>query len=156
MSLKITASIILGAIFVLYIMSKSESGGEEKAENNFDGSIPFMKDIVVLGAVSKPLSLAEVQAFTVNNVNVPASGTATQSSTDYGGWANRAIDGNTHGYYPKSSVTHTNYTNNARAWWRLDFSQGQPVKTIVVYNRQGDLGSRLSGAIMTAHDVNDN
>ena len=54
----------------------------------------------------KTLSLAEVQVF-CGSENVAPKGVATQSSTDHGGDARRAIDGNTNGDWGRGSITHT-------------------------------------------------
>ncbi len=93
---------------------------------------------------NEPLSLAEVQVFTkpkpdqqANNhglVNVALSGTASQSSTAYGGQAKRAIDGNTDGEYHRGkSVTHTQ--RGGESWWELDLGSEQEISAIVIWNR---------------------
>lgn len=50
--------------------------------------------------------------------NLALDGAASQSSTDYGGVAANAIDGNTNGVFNKGSVTHTEAEDNP--WWQVD------------------------------------
>ena len=92
----------------------------------------------------KMLSLAEVQVISGGS-NVARSGKASQSSTDYEGAAERAIDGNTDGDYHKArSTTHTKAESNP--WWEVDLGEPRPLEQIVVWNRtDGDTGPRLAG-----------
>lgn len=60
-------------------------------------------------------------------------GTASQSSTAYGGVASRAADGNTNGAFYSNSVTHTGLDVNA--WWQLDLGASKDVSRIEVWNR---------------------
>jgi hypothetical protein len=79
------------------------------------------------------LSLAEVQVFS-NGVNLALAGAASQVSTDYGGDAPRAIDGNTNGLYNEAqSTSHTAAENDP--WWEVDLGSQQPIDQIVVWNR---------------------
>ena len=80
----------------------------------------------------KILSLAEVQIFSGGN-NIALQGKATQSSTDYSGPANLAIDGNTNGDYTAKSTTHTAKSDNP--WWEVQLNSTQPVDRIVIWNR---------------------
>src|SRR5207253_1519650 len=89
------------------------------------------------------LSLAEVQILS-NGVNVARTGTARQSSTDFGGEAARAIDGNTDGeYFRSNSVTHTRSESNP--WWEVKLTDARPIDQVVVWNRtDGGTGARLA------------
>ena len=87
------------------------------------------------------LSLAEVQVFNGSD-NVALRGQATQSSTDYGGPAEYAIDGNTSGIFTEKSTTHT--ALDMSPWWEVDLQAMQPVDRIVIWNRADNVGSRLS------------
>ncbi|HEY2341907.1 MAG TPA: DUF1549 domain-containing protein, partial [Chthoniobacteraceae bacterium] len=89
------------------------------------------------------LSLAEVQVFD-GDVNVALKGKASQSSTDFNGPPELAIDGNTDGDYEKShSVSHTKDSTNP--WWEVDLGAETPVDRVVVWNRtDGGLGARLA------------
>ncbi len=89
------------------------------------------------------LSLAEVQVFS-GATNIALSGKATQSSVAEGGAPDRAIDGNTDGYFSAGSVTHT-VQRSQYPWWEVDLGEEKPINTIVVWNRiGGDFGSRLN------------
>ena len=89
------------------------------------------------------LSLAEVQVVS-GDVNVARNGKASQSSVDYEGAAERAIDGNTNGDYETAkSTTHTRQENDP--WWEVDLGEEKALDSVVVWNRTGgDIGSRLA------------
>ena len=96
------------------------------------------------------LSLAEVQAFS-GKENVARKGKATQSSVDYNGPANLAIDGNTNGDHSKGSVTHTKKEKNPR--WMVELPESVAIDRIVVWNRtDGTVGTRLNGARVSILD----
>ena len=99
---------------------------------------------VELPGSQRMLSLAEVQAFSGAD-NVALRGQATQSSTDYNGPAELAIDGNTDGDYNQAkSTTHTEISDNP--WWEVDLQSTRPVDRIVVWNRtDSNLQRRLNG-----------
>ncbi|MEQ9304732.1 MAG: discoidin domain-containing protein, partial [Marinoscillum sp.] len=65
--------------------------------------------------------------------NLALSGTASQSSTGYGGVASRAIDGNTAGNWSSGTITHTNA--EAYPWWEVDLGSAHSIGDIVIYNR---------------------
>jgi hypothetical protein len=108
---------------------------------------------VELPGQQKMISLAEVQVFNGND-NVAVRGKATQSSTDFGGPPELAIDGNTDGDYQKAkSTTHTAISDNP--WWELDLQNSQPIDRVVVWNRtDANLQSRLNGFVLKVLDEN--
>jgi len=57
-----------------------------------------------------------------------------QSSTVWGGSSDKAVDGNTDGYYVNNSVTHTRYSVNP--WWKVDLEEEYNIAYIQVFNRQ--------------------
>ena len=63
--------------------------------------------------------------------NVALLGTATQSSRDFGGVPERAIDGDTNG--DLSNVTHTQ--SETDPWWIVELDGTYAIETIIVYNR---------------------
>ena len=67
-------------------------------------------------------------------VNVAPLGTASQSSTGFGGVASRAIDDNTAGRYRDGSVTHTS-RNEVDTWWQLELANQTDIDTITLWNR---------------------
>jgi hypothetical protein len=82
------------------------------------------------------LSLAEVQVFgevQSQPVNLAAGKPARQSTTNSGGEARRAVDGNTNGAWSINSVTHTD--NELQAWWEVDLGSSQKIGKISVWNR---------------------
>lgn len=87
---------------------------------------------VELPGKARFLHLAEVQVFAGND-NVAPKGEAKQSTTDYGGEAKRANDGNTSGEYTKNSVSHTAQEDNP--WWEVDLKSEQPIDRVVLWNR---------------------
>jgi hypothetical protein len=92
----------------------------------------------------KILSLAEVQVF-ADGVNIARNGKATQSSTDFGGPAEYAIDGQTSGKYTDKSTTHT--ASSSSPWWEVDLGKVVSVEKIEVWNRtDGLVSDRLAGA----------
>ena len=67
-------------------------------------------------------------------INLAPMGTAIQSSTEQGGVAERANDGNTNGsFYSEFSVSLTAWEPNA--WWELDLGVDATIETINVWNR---------------------
>jgi hypothetical protein len=87
---------------------------------------------VELPGAKRYLHLAEVQVFAGKD-NVAARGTARQSSTDFGGEAQRAIDGNTNGDYNANSVSHTKLEDNP--WWEVDLGKAIAVDRVLIWNR---------------------
>ena len=99
---------------------------------------------IELPGEGKWLHLAEVQAFS-GSENVALQGVATQSSVDFDGPPNLAIDGNTSGdYFGAKSTFHTKQEDNP--WWEVDLGAAKPIERIVVWNRtDGGTADRLSG-----------
>ena len=85
------------------------------------------------------LSLAEVQVFSDGN-NVARGGKASQSSVDFGGVPERAIDGNTDGNFFASSTTHTAGPGEDSPWWEVDLGGEKNLEGLVIWNRT-DMGS---------------
>ncbi|WP_020468931.1 DUF1553 domain-containing protein [Zavarzinella formosa] len=97
----------------------------------------------------KILHLAEVQVFS-GGANVALKGKAAQSSTDYDGPANLAIDGKTDGNFENKSVTHTKI--EANPWWEVDLQSAQPIDKITLWNRTSGVEARLAGYRVTVLD----
>lgn len=106
---------------------------------------------VTIPGKDKMVSLAEVQVFSGVD-NIALRGEASQSSTDFGGLAKLAIDGNTNGDYHKAkSTTHTAVSTDP--WWELDLRSSQAIDRIQVWNRTDNkLQSRLSNFIVQVFD----
>ena len=76
-------------------------------------------------------------------VNLARKGTATQSSTGFGGEAHRAIDGNRDSSYSSGSITHT-ATGDASPWWEVDLGDEFGLSRVDLWNRQDCCSERLS------------
>ena len=108
---------------------------------------------VELPGEKRMLSLAEVQVIS-GDENLATSGKATQSSTDFGGPAERAIDGNTDGHFFEArSTTHTKIEQDP--WWEVDLGEEFDVDRIVLWNRSDSpgIGKRLDGARIVLLDA---
>jgi len=99
-----------------------------------------MKKLMIIGA----LLCASIVPYSVNAalVNLATAGTASQSSTGWGGVANRAIDGDTNGNYWGGSVSHTLY--NKGAWWTVDLGTVNNIQQIDIWNRTDCCANRLT------------
>lgn len=87
------------------------------------------------------LNLAEVQVFS-GAINLAMKGTATQSSVEYDGTPELAIDGNTAGDIGKKSVMHTK-GGDKNPWWQVDLGREVLLHAIVLWNRTDkDYGDR--------------
>lgn len=79
----------------------------------------------------------------IETENIARGKQASQSSTAFGGDAQRAVDGNTNNAYWGSSVTHTAFQDNA--WWQVDLEKDENIGLVRLYNRgDGEVASRLS------------
>ncbi|MCH2212332.1 MAG: DUF1553 domain-containing protein [Fuerstiella sp.] len=89
----------------------------------------------------KILSLAEVEIFQGSD-NIAEQGRASQSSTDFNGPPEYAIDGITDGKYTKKSTTHT--ATEKDPWWEVDLGSMEKIEAVQIWNRTDDgLQSRL-------------
>jgi hypothetical protein len=86
-----------------------------------------------------------------DSANVALCGVASQSSTDYSGYASYAIDGNTSGIFSDNTVTHTLVEDNP--WWEVDLGLEYNIGDVIIYNRAGANKSRLSNFTITVYDA---
>ena len=99
---------------------------------------------VELPGENRILSLAEVQVFE-GKTNLALKGKSTQSSVDFNGPPQLAIDGNTNGIFDEATTTHTKTENNP--WWEVDLGAEHPLDAVAIWNRtDGEVGERLAGA----------
>ena len=95
------------------------------------------------------LSLAEVQVYRAENIAWKKQ--AKQSSTDFGGDASRALDGNTNSSYSQQSITHTKFEN--QPWWEVDLGRTEQVGLVRLHNRgDGELSKCLSDFDVILYD----
>ena len=81
------------------------------------------------------LTLNEVEVFE-RGVNVATNGAASQSSTECGGVASRAVDGRIGELYSEGTMTHTKHNAGFdRPWWELDLKCDRKIEAINVWNR---------------------
>jgi len=73
-----------------------------------------------------------------------------QSSMDFGGPAERAVDGNREGNYWANSVTHTN--NAPNEWWEVDLGSRKQLTEIKLWNRTDCCSERLSNLYVMVSD----
>lgn len=88
------------------------------------------------------LILFSFQPHFLSAQNLAQGKRAYQSSTAYGGNANRAVDGNTDGRWPKKSVTHTR--NEQNPWWEVDLGAEYDITKIEIWNRTDCCKERLN------------
>ena len=97
--------------------------------------------LVALTLLTWPLSASA-------QVNVAPGGTATQSSDFLVGGvepavASRAIDGDTNGFFPNGSVTHTQGPGDPAPFWEVDLGRDHQIDEIVIWNRTDCCADRL-------------
>jgi len=118
---------------------------------DFEGKAGFTLRITPTFGNYKLLSLAEVQVFgdldpTKVIKNIAGTGTATQSSTNHGGVASRAIDDDINGHWSGKSVTHT--ATESSPWWKLNFPEPVKISQVILYNRSDCCWTRLNRPIV--------
>ena len=120
-----------------------EEGGQAGA---FLDWAPVSRYVRVQLAGTNYLSLAEVRVsgFDVNGhfADRALGSPTTQSTTDYGGIASRAVDGTTNGNYNDLSTTHSGW--ETQPWWQVDLREAYALETIDVFNRTDCCMDRLS------------
>jgi len=67
--------------------------------------------------------------------DVAKGAAATQSSTDNGGVASRAVDGNTDGNWGSGSVTHTGNTPQDNEWWEVNLGTPTVIDRVQLWFR---------------------
>ncbi len=124
---------------------------EESIPNTFGGIniklggcpilIPVTYDPNATGPSSNPLCMDGIQNGDEQGVdcgsadcNLAIGQYAIQSCTEQGGFANRAVDGNTNGqFYQEYSVSQTCWQDSP--WWQIDIGGNKGISSINVWNR---------------------
>jgi len=78
--------------------------------------------------------------------------TATQSSTDWDGTPERAVDGNTSGSWGSGSLTHTQEQVN-QPWWQVDLGQAEWIGSVELFNRTDCCSERLTDPVVLLSDA---
>jgi len=95
-----------------------------------------------LPGLGRILSLAEVEVVR-DGKNVAVRKAARQSSTDHGGEAVLAVDGDRDGVHANGSVSHT--AVQEAPWWEVDLGRSGPIQQVTVWNRADCCQERLEG-----------
>ncbi len=99
---------------------------------------------VSLPGAARTLTLAEVEVWSGGR-DVALDGTASQSSENWGGVAERGIDGITSGAWVDGGQTHT-MEDLPDPWWEVDLGAEHAVDAVSLWNRtDGDFETRLDG-----------
>ena len=96
----------------------------------------IFKSLLLLVALVYGTSITSAQTNSSDLINLAFEKPTEQSSTNFGGAANRAVDGNTNGRYRSGSTTHT--ANRTAPWWQVDLGQSYEIQNIDLYNRTDD------------------
>lgn len=132
-----------------FVLSRISATVADAEQDSRDVAGRFIR--IELPGEGKILSLAEVEVL-AGAENLARTGKATQSSTDFAGPPEFAIDGNKSGVFEQKSVTHTRTESNP--WWEVDLGDVKRFDRIVVWNRtDGDVGVRLAGAKVIVLDA---
>ncbi len=122
-----------------FVVSQIKASWKPTESNSLNGR--YVR--VELNGPNQMIHLAEIEVFSAG-VNVARSGTVTQSSTDFGGPANLAVDGITNGDFNKKSVTHTAVGTDP--WIQVDLGKTLPIDSFKIWNRtDGGTETRLTG-----------
>ncbi|MFN9552273.1 MAG: DUF1553 domain-containing protein [Pirellulaceae bacterium] len=126
-----------------FVLSRVEASWV--ASDRSSQSRPAVRYIrIELPGKQRILSLAEVELFS-DGRNIAVGGKASQSSTDFAGPPEKAIDGTTDGRYDVGSTTHSAISDNP--WWELELPEAKPIDSVVLHNRtDGNIFDRLDGA----------
>ncbi|XP_048039122.1 uncharacterized protein LOC125263964 [Megalobrama amblycephala] len=98
--------------------------------------------IVYVPEDQKVLTLCEVEVYGYLAENLAADGAATQSSTSWDRFAEKAIDRGLQQLYTGCSST----LNENNPWWRLDLRHIYRVSKVVITNRKDCCAERINGA----------
>ena len=110
---------------------------------------------IELPGEQRTLTLAEVEVMS-DGQNIAPKGTATQSTTNHGAGADRAMDSNRSVVFSEGGQTHTQ-ENKPNPWWEIDLGGTEALNGVVIWNRkEGDLGNRLEGFTIKVLDENRN
>lgn len=96
------------------------------------------------------LMLAEVEIIS-SGKNIAVGKSASQSTTDYGGPAKLAVDGNPDGNFDHKSTTHTASQDNP--WWEVDLGSAVAIDSVRVHPRTDAHLGKMKGIRITLLDA---
>jgi len=112
-----------------FVLTRFRMGTVPPVDEKFEGRYVRIE----LPGEGRTLSLAEVEVF-AGETNIAKGHKATQSSVDWEGVPERAVDGDTTGDWEHGSVTHT-AEEAANPWWEVDLGAVHKIDRVVVWNR---------------------
>lgn len=114
-----------------------------------DTGARMFNQATISAAAGLPLNFAEFELYTVEGGNIAVLGTASNSTTGFGGEASRGNDGDTNPDWAGGSVVHT----DAGGTWTLDFDQeySQSVLDKVIFYNRLTSNERSIGALIRLH-----
>jgi hypothetical protein len=117
----------------------------------FAPALPGVRYVrVEIPGEKQTLSLGEVQVM-VGDRNVAKGAKASQSTTAFGGVAERAVDGDCSGNWKENTVTHT-IIDRPDPWWEVDLGQPAAVDAVRLFNRTDACPERLKGFVLKLLD----
>lgn len=90
---------------------------------------------LLIGMMYAAMIVIVSSAYAAENINLALAGTASQSSTGFGGVASRANDGNTDGDYYAALSTQHNAEAVAENWWQVDLGELKFIDSVNTWNR---------------------
>ena len=122
--------------------------GEKYLSTNTNGGIDLYHEDDLSGRqrwVVEKMTESFDRADLFQMQNVALKKTTSQSSTGWGGYSSRAVDGNTNTNWRGGSVTHTNGSSAETAWWKVYLQEAFDIEKINVFGRSDCCTSRLNG-----------
>lgn len=98
-----------------------------------------LAEVQVMGAAAKA---AVAFGPGAGGQNLALKKSVRQSSTGFGGDAQRAVDGDTNGDFTRGSVSHT--TQEKEPWWEVDLGRMEDIAEIRLWNRTDQHAARLA------------
>ena len=112
----------------------------------------FMKKLVSIIIILTFALAGSIPALALEGAtNVALHKSTSQSTTDWGGVSERAVDGNTNGNFGNNSVTHT-ASGYSDPWWEVDLGAVEHIHTIRIWNRTECCDDRLSNFYVFVSD----
>ncbi|MEL6923446.1 MAG: discoidin domain-containing protein, partial [Bacteroidota bacterium] len=113
-----------------------------------DNSVPVLADVPADVTVTT-VNIPAAPKLNCTGENLALNKTATQSS-DNGGAASRAVDGNTDGNFATGSVSLT--TAEFQPWWQVDLDSVKSIDSIEIWNRTDCCSGQLSNYYLLISD----
>lgn len=122
--------------------------GEKYLSTNTNGGIDLYHEDDLSGRqrwVVEKMTETFDRADLFQRQNVAFKKPTSQSSTGWGGYSSRAVDGNTNTNWRGGSITHTRGSSAETAWWKVYLQEAFDIEKINVFGRSDCCTSRLNG-----------